>query len=694
VSPGPRCSIAVSCGPTDTRFAKPMRKAVGKQRATLDRVLSLLKGVTRDGKGFRAKCPAHADRNPSLSVRETNGKILMKCFAGCLTKDVCKAMGIKMADLFSADLPTRRIVVKYPYVDEDGKLLYQNVRFDPKDFRLRRPNGKGAWIWNLGDVRRVLYRLQDVQRAKEVLLVEGEKDADTAARFGFTATTSGAAGSWREEFTDQLRGKRVTIIADADDVGRTHAQNVARSLLGKVDSLKLLELPSAKDLSDWAEHGGGREGLLELIEKTSEWKPEYIDGSAVLDRVSAYIRRFVSLSESQMRVVALWTAHTYLIAAAYATPYMAITSVEKQSGKTRLLEVLETLAANAWLTGRVTAAVLVRKIDAEQPTLLLDESDAAFGGEKEYAEALRGILNTGHRRGGKSSCCERSGANFFCRDFSTFCAKAIAGIGKLPDTVADRSIPIRLRRAAPGERIERFRLRDIEAEAANLREEIETWCRSIGQMLPSARPELPDALTDRQQDGAEPLLAIADAAGGDWPEAARRALVELCTEAQVSDDSIGKQLLADIFNIFQSRGVDRLSSAHLVAALVETETSPWSEWPHGKPLTAMRLAKLLKGHEITPRSIRIGDQTPKGYIREDFRDAFLRYLRIEDTWPQSATTQQTNTDEGSGGFSSRNREVAVAAATSEISNENSPCGGVAAPGLAEAIGDTGIEEDL
>jgi hypothetical protein len=126
---------------------------------------------------------------------------------------------------------------------------------------------------------------------------------------------------------------------------------------------------------------------------------------------------------------------------------LAITSAEKESGKTRLLEVFETLVANPWFTGKVSAAVLTRKIDAQHPTLLLDESDAAFGGDKEYAEALRGVLNTGHRKGGKSSCCVGQGANTTFRDFSTFCPKAIAGIGKLPDTVAGRAISVRLKRA-------------------------------------------------------------------------------------------------------------------------------------------------------------------------------------------------------------------------------------------------------
>jgi hypothetical protein len=432
-----------------------------------------------------------------------------------------------------------------------------------------------------------------------------------------------------------------------------------------------------------------------LIEKTPEWHPRQIVGSAVLDTVFAFIRRFVALSGSQARVAALWVVHTYVFASAYATPYLAITSVEKQSGKTRLLEVFETLVANAWLTGRVTPAVLIRKIDEERPTLLLDESDAAFGGDKEYAEALRGVLNTGHRKGGKSSCCIGQGANVGFRDFSTFCPKAIAGIGRLPDTVADRSIPIRLKRATPGEVVERFRPRDVETEAAGLRERIEEWCQLIARDLCEARPELPEALTDRQQDGAEPLLAIADAAGGEWPHAARCAQVELCVEAQALDVSTGKLLLSDILQIFESAGVDRLASVELVAALLEVETSPWSEWSHGKPLTPSRLARLLRGYSIVPHSIRIGEKTPKGYERGDFRDAFLRYLRIVDTpLLQSATTPQTTVDACSGGFSVRNTEAALAGPERQILNENGTCGGVAASQRGAATCDTGIEEDL
>jgi hypothetical protein len=153
-------------------------------------------------------------------------------------------------------------------------------------------------------------------------------------------------------------------------------------------------------------------------------------GNVTLDSLAGFVRRFVFLSDAQTVAVTLWVVHTHAFEAADTTPYLAITSAEKQCGETRLLEVLNLLANSPWFTGRVTAAVLTRKIDTEQPTLLLDESDAAFNGPKEYAEALRGVLNTGHRRGGQASCCVGQGANLTYRDFSTFCPKAIAGIGK------------------------------------------------------------------------------------------------------------------------------------------------------------------------------------------------------------------------------------------------------------------------
>jgi len=581
----------------------------------------------------------------------------------------------------------RMIVATYDYADEKGTLLHCKDRWEPKGFSQRRPDGNGGWIGDLKGVRRVLYRLPEVTASEDVLVVEGEKDADTAReRLDLCGTTGGsAADKWLDEYTAALAGKDVVVIPDADEPGRKKARIICQALSAKARSVRLLELPGAKDLTEWVEHGGTADALVNLVANTQVYNSEVMDGAQLLDDLAAYIRRFVSLSESQTRVAAAWVVHTHTFNAADATPYLAITSAEKQSGKTRLLEVLETLVENPWFTGRVTAAVLTRKIDANRPALLLDESDAAFGGEKEYAETLRGVLNTGHRRGGTSSCCAGQGANITTKDFSTFSPKAIAGIGKLPDTVADRAVPIRLKRAAQGERVERFRRRDIESDAARLKAQIEAWGGGIVSMLRDARPELPEELTDRQQDGAEPLLAIADAAGGAWPQALRRSLVALCAEAQVADSSIRVQLLKDVQQVFDARGIDRFASVDLAAALYEIETSPWAEWSHGKPITPGKLARLLSSHDIKPHSVRIGDKTPKGYQREDFEDAWARYLRIATvTSPhpanESATAATPFISLGIESKSKRNVEDDVADQNSQKPASNGPCGGVAFSG--------------
>jgi hypothetical protein len=644
-------------------------------------------------------CPCHDDQKPSLSINakkrvfycfscNTGGGItqfemlLRKCDRATARGEVRQWFGSRSGETESSP---RKIVATYDYTDEHGAILKQVVRYSPKSFSQRKPDGKGGWDWSVQGVRDVLYRLPEMLAEKSLLICEGEKDCEAARALGIVATcNSGGAGKWREEYSEGLRGKQIIIIADADDPGRKHAQQVAASLTGKVESLKLLELPGSKDLSEWVGRGGTRPALLELIASATEWKPQAVDVAAMLDSIVVFVRRFVSLSPSQARVIALWIVHTHAIDAAHATPYLAITSAEKQSGKTRLLEVCNLLVANPWMTGRVTAAVLYRTIDKDHPTLLLDESDAAFGGEKEYAEALRGILNTGYTPSGAASCCVGQGAAISVKNFSTFCPKAIAGIGKLPETIADRSILICLKRTKRGERVERFRRRDVEPEAAPLREAISRWCAAAEQTLRDARPELPDELSDRQQDGAEPLLAIAGMAGGEWPKSARQALAELCAEAQAADESIGVRLLADIRGIFKDRDADRISSAELAAALAEIETSPWGEWGKaGKPLTAAKLARQLGRYGIIPISIRVGEKTPKGYLLSDFQDAFGRYLpavdasTAPDSLSQSATPQQTNTVGPECRFSKCNTASDVAARKHEIANKTGPNCGVA-----------------
>ncbi len=305
---------------------------------------------------------------------------------------------------------------------------------------------------------------------------------------------SGFLGPWTEMPLDEGGGLRMGCLARP---GAGHAVHV---------------LDRRADHVEFAcDHGCDEEKIRAKLRVASDLASA---PDRLLDELAAFVRRFVVITDAQAAVIALWIVHTHALDAAEATPYLSITSPEKESGKTRLLEVLDALVARAWFTGRATAAVLVRKIDKERPTLLLDESDAAFKGEKEYAEALRGLLNTGYRATGKASLCVGQGASITYRDFSTFGPKAIAGIGELPDTVASRAVPVRLERRARGEHVEPWRERRGRESAAPLRERAEAWASEVGQTLHHAEPEPSHELGDRAQDTAEPLLAIADLAGG------------------------------------------------------------------------------------------------------------------------------------------------------------------------------------
>jgi hypothetical protein len=347
------------------------------------------------------------------------------------------------------------------------------------------------------------------------------------------------------------------------------------------------------------------------------------EGPQLLEALASFLRRYVVMTESQSIAVALWIVHTFALDACEQSPILAITSAEKRSGKTRLLDVLELLVARPWRVVMPSEAVVFRKIDADQPTLLLDEVDAIFNPKANgNVEGLRALLNAGNRPGTKVPRCV--GPSQTLVSFSVFSAKAAAGIRDLPDTVADRAIPIRLKRRAPGEPVERFRRREADEAAEPLHQWVGSWAEHRVPALAEARPELPEELDDRQQDAWEPLLAIADLAGGDWPERAHRSAVAL--SGTRDDESAGVRLLGDIRAIFEMQEVDRISSANLIAALHEIEEAPWAEW-YGRPISTHGIAKLLTHYDVKPRTVRFDDETTaKGYRREQFEEAWSRYL--------------------------------------------------------------------
>ena len=370
------------------------------------------------------------------------------------------------------------------------------------------------------------------------------------------------------------------------------------------------------------EHPRGTHGLSSVIDAPTTPKSSTAPNLGdILHDIRAYVRRYVVLSDDQAMAVTLWTAHTHVMAAADCTPYLQVTSATAEAGKTRLLEALDLIVAKAWLTGRTSAAALVRKVDADSPTLLLDESDAAFNGEKEYAEALRGLLNTGYRRSGKSTLCIGQGANLTFRDFSTFCPKVIAGIGKLPDTVVSRAIRIELRRRTKAEPVAKFRERDARLEADPIRAALMAWATNQTiTNLKAARPSMPAGLRDRAEDVLEPLFALADLAGGDWPDQARRAAVALM--GSTVDQDINIDLLHDIFTVFAATTTTFIKSNDLVKKLVELDDRPWADWKHGKPITARAVADRLKPFGIVPTK---NEQDDRGYYRARFEDAWTRY---------------------------------------------------------------------
>ena len=356
---------------------------------------------------------------------------------------------------------------------------------------------------------------------------------------------------------------------------------------------------------------------------------------AWLDRAEGFLRRFVVVTDEQACSVILWTAHTHAILAAVAAAYLSVTSPEKRSGKTRLLKVLRLLVVNPWLTGGTTKAALVRKVDRDHPTLLLDESDAAFNGADDYSEALRGVLNNGFSRGKPYTTCV--GNSHEVKDFDVFGPKAVAGIGKLPDTVEDRSIPIALKRRTRSEKVERFRERKAGADGERIAAGLAAALEPLTEELTHAEPELPEELSDRGWDIWEPLLAIADAAGGDWPTRGRKAAERLSGQQDPDEETLGVRLLADLRAVFGTE--EKLWTKDILAALNALEEAPWGAWNDGEGMRPLELAKKLRPYEIHSRTVRIEDKTRKGYFRDQLEDAWGRYLGDQEAAEDEETVQ-------------------------------------------------------
>jgi hypothetical protein len=380
-----------------------------------------------------------------------------------------------------------------------------------------------------------------------------------------------------------------------------------------------------------------------LLRQIDPEHPALSDHEA-LDDVHAFLGRFVAYPSPHAHVAhTLWIVHTHLMSAWDSTPRIAFVSPEPGSGKTRALEVTELLVPNPVEAVNVTPAYLFRKVGHEDgpPTVLFDEIDTVFGPRAKDNEEIRGLLNAGHRRGAVAGRCVVRGKVVETEEIPAYCAVALAGLGGLPDTILSRSVIVRMQRRSATERVEPFRRR-VELHAGHaLRDRLAEWADSIQDRVTDAWPEMPEGIADRDSDVWEPLLAVADAAGGDWPKRAREAAVALVADAKASTPSLGIRLLADLRLIFGDR--DAMSSADILASLLAIEEAPWGELVAGRPLNQRGLARRLGEYGIKSRTVRIGTATPKGYLREDLWDAWMRYLpSVEPPPPQKRNIRNTS----------------------------------------------------
>jgi hypothetical protein len=303
-----------------------------------------------------------------------------------------------------------------------------------------------------------------------------------------------------------------------------------------------------------------------------------------------------------------------------STPRLAFLSAEPESGKTRALEITELLVPNPVQAVNVSPSYLFRKVGGEEgATILFDEIDTVFGPKAKDNEELRGLLNAGHRQGAVAGRCTVKGKETVTEEIPAYAAVALAGIGWLPDTILSRSIIVRMRRRHAGEKVQPYRRRIHASEGNAIRDIIAVWARGFEL---SEWPKLPPGVEDRSADVWEPLIAIADAIGGDWPKRAREAAVALVTAAKEVEPSLGVRLLANIREVFDA---DKLPTKVLLEKLCALPESLWRDL-RGKPLDDRGLANRLRQYDIKSRDVRTSTGTLKGYHRADFQDAWARYL--------------------------------------------------------------------
>ena len=687
------------------------------------------------------RCPAHEDRNPSLSVKQRNGRVLVHCHAGCPQDAVLDALAAQGLDIRrSNDVNSDGHISDYrhpelgkpsyvwPYYDAAGKLIGYVARFETGDGKQFRPLALKDSRWRVQGLPapRPLFNLPAILRRQDapVLVCEGEKAAEAASkRFPHVVATTSMHGAKSPHKTDwsPLEAKSVTVWPDNDKAGATFARKAAKlaqdagassvrivkfpaglpegwdladdppsrldldKLLAvapehetseEADSLDKFEqavirlaalLPheydrcrkeEAKDLDvrtktlddavkaqrEKLQGNDGLQGRAIEWTETEPW-PEPVDGAALLADLSSLIGRYVSMPAHVADTVALWSIATWLHEHLEVSTFFNVTSATKRCGKSLLFEVIAELVYRPMpLSGGVSPAALFRIIEKCSPTLLLDEADTYFA----EATELRGVVNGSQRRE-LAYVLRCVGEDHEPRRFTTWCPKAISGIGNLPDTVIDRCVTVRLERRSPGLVLPNWSERDKVA-IEQLQRRIARWIddETATILKENRRVNFPDGLHDRARDAWRILLAIGTVAGGEWAGPKGRTWRACQHISADADEETGarENLLADLWKVFREAGdPDALPTQHILEDLAAMEGRPWSEWRQGKRLSPRGLASLLKPFKVNPKNIKLpGQRVLKGYYRTHLQPIWAAYLPKGGSVSATAATRKKQKD--------------------------------------------------
>jgi hypothetical protein len=447
-----------------------------------------------------------------------------------------------------------------------------------------------------------------------------------------SAQTSGV-GNGAAPVDDAVEIERLARMRPLD---YERARKAAGERLG-INRLSLLDsLVKAKRAELGLDGGDDKQGEAIEFPSPEPW-PDPVDGADLLDEIAKAVRGHVVMIDHARDACALWVAHSYVTEHFAISPKLFARSAVKRCGKSTLFEVLSHLVVRPLLAVNMTPATAFRIIAKHRPTLLIDEVDSFLADNEE----LRGIINASHRHDGRVP--RLVGEDFEPRNFRVYTAVALSGIGSLHPTLMDRAIIIDLKRRRASEKVIPLRIGKT-GHLDDIARRIMRWIADNKERIAAMEPMISGAIDDRDADNWFALLAIADVAGGVWPQRARQAAEAMRIAAGDSEDWT-ELLLADIRAVFYPRAepadrdevdadevspevepIEAMSSAELIAALVEIPGHPWGEMPKTrKPLTQHQLAHRLKPLRIV--TVKVGERPRvNGYRRQDFEEAFARYL--------------------------------------------------------------------